>query len=284
MDQDKDSWQSSMTGKSSPIFVLLSHDVDWGKDGAPIPHILARKERFDESVLKNLDKVNPYQNISEILEIEDNFGLKSTFFFRTYVKDSNHPPPPYDLNEYKSDIRSMLSKGWEVGLHSDFISHDSLERLEKEKKELERVAVIKIFGNRVHYTLKQSILFRNLKQLGFKYDSSVKHQRERISQKDFGYFLEEELIIFPITIMDSLIFTYNVKTEADVLKIIRHAIDTCEKMSRKDKIVTLIWHDCSLKMKYGRKYSEVLEYLVSRNNISVKRGMDLVNMIENGEI
>jgi len=178
----------------------------------------------------------------------------------------------------------MLSKGWEVGLHSDFISHNNLERLEQEKKELEAVAGTKIFGNRVHYTLKNSPIFGNLKKLGFKYDSSVKHQREKISEKDFGYFLKEGIIVFPITIMDALIFTYNVKTEVDVLKIIKYTINTCERMPRRDKIITLIWHDCSLKMKFGRKYPEVLGYLVSRKNLHVKRGIDLANMIENGEI
>jgi peptidoglycan/xylan/chitin deacetylase (PgdA/CDA1 family) len=276
-----------MTRKSSPIFVLLSHDVEWGKGGAPISHILARKERFDGSILKNLDKINPYQNISEILEIEDSLGLKSTFFFRTRVRESQHPPPPYDLNEYKSDIRSMLSRGWEVGLHSDFVSHNNLERLKKEKEELEVIAGTKIFGNRVHYTIgnaRHTPLFQNLKKLGFKYDSSVKYQREKISEKDFGHFLREGIIVFPITIMDALIFYYNVKTEADVLRIIKYAINTCEKMRRKDKIVTLIWHVHSLKMKYGRKYSEVLEYMVSRKNLYIKRGVDLANMIENEEI
>ena len=273
-----------MTGESSRIFVFLSHDVDWGRGGPPTHHILARKERFSESVLKNLDKTNPYPNIPEILELEDSLGIRSTFFFRTHVRDSKHPPPPYDLSEYKSDIRSMLSEGWEVGLHSDSISSNSLENLEKEKNELEAVAGTKVFGNRVHYTLNNSILFRNLRKLGFKYDSSVKHQRETISPKDFGYFLREGLIVFPITIMDSLIFTYNVETEADVLKIIRHAVDTCEKLRTKDKIVTLIWHDCSLKMRFGRKYPQVLAYLASMKNLSVRRGIDLATMIEKGEI
>jgi len=273
-----------MTEEDSPVFVLLSHDVDWGRSGPPASHILARKERFDKGVLKDLGRINPYQNISEILELEDGLDVRSTFFFRTHVRDSKHPPPPYDLSEYKSDIRSMLSEGWEVGLHSDLVSSKSLQRLENEKNELEAVSGVRVFGNRVHYTLKESVLFQNLKKLGFKYDSSVKHQRERITRKDFGYLRKDELIVFPITIMDSLIFTYNVKTEPDVIKIIRHTVDTCEKTLKKGKIMTLIWHDCSLKMKFGRKYAQVLDYLVSKKNLSVKRGIDLALMIEKGEI
>jgi hypothetical protein len=37
-------------------------------------------------------------------------------------------------------------------------------------------------------------------------------------------------------------------------------------------------------MKFGRKYPDVLAYLASRRQVQVKRGIDLANMIENGEI
>jgi len=277
-----------MMERNSSIFLLLSHDVDWGKAGAPVSHILARKDRFDQSVLKILGEANPYQNIPEVVELEEKFGFKSTFFFRTHVKDSKQPPPAYDLNEYRSDIRSMISGGWEVGLHSDFLSHNRLGLLEIEKKELEEIAGTKVFGNRVHYTLQSAELLQNLKKLGFKYDSSVKHQRERISEDDFGYSLSEGIIEFPITLMEALVFqyrsNYGVKAEADVVKIVKKTLDTCERMNKGSRIVTLIWHDSSLKMKYGRKYSDVLKYLASRKQLQVKRGIDLVNMIEKGEM
>jgi peptidoglycan/xylan/chitin deacetylase (PgdA/CDA1 family) len=277
-----------MNGENVPIFVLLSHDVDWGKSGPPISHILARKERFDENVIRNLDKANPYNNIPEMLELEEHYGLRSTFFFRTFVRNSEQPPPPYDPNEYRSEIRSMLSGGWEVGLHSDFLSHNKLGRLEAEKKELEAVSGTDILGNRVHYTLESVELLRNLKKLGFKYDSSAKCNREAISEKDFGYSSEGGVIVFPITIMEALLFqyriAYGISSEADVQKAVKRILDMCEKMDKRPNIVTLIWHDSSLKMKYGRMYSEVLKYLVSRRQVQVKRGIDLVNMIENGEI
>jgi peptidoglycan/xylan/chitin deacetylase (PgdA/CDA1 family) len=260
--------------------------VEWGKEGAPLSHILARKERFDSTTLQNLERKNPYQNISEVLEIEKKLGIKSTFFFRTYVEGSQHPPPPYDLTEYKQDIRHMISNGWEIALHADMTSHNNLESLEREKTNLEKIAGTKIFGNRVHYTVGNTLdtpLFRNLSRLGFKYDSSVKCKREEISKEDFGYFIKEGITVFPITIMDALIFYYNVKTEVEVLKMIKHAIGMCRRFSRKNKIVTIDWHDCSLKMKYGRKYPEVLKYLTSQRDVRIKRGIDLANMIEKGE-
>ncbi|MEM4704309.1 MAG: hypothetical protein QXJ02_04500 [Candidatus Bathyarchaeia archaeon] len=249
-------------------------------------HVLARKDRFDSAVLRDLEKKNPYQNVSEVLEIEERLGVKSTFFFRTFVKYSQHPPPPYDLSEYRRDIKCMVSGGWEVALHADKISCEALGLLKKEKAELEKVAGVKVYGNRVHYTLGNALdtaLFRNLRLLGFKYDSSVKHDREKFSE-DFGYFVKDECIVFPITLMDALIFHYNVRSELEVLKTVKRAVNMCRSLKGTKKILTIDWHDCSLKMKYGRKYGEVLAYLVSQKDIAIKRGIELANMIEKGEM
>ena len=40
-------------------YVFLGHDVDWRKQGASLEHIMARKERFEPSVLEECDKKNP---------------------------------------------------------------------------------------------------------------------------------------------------------------------------------------------------------------------------------
>jgi peptidoglycan/xylan/chitin deacetylase (PgdA/CDA1 family) len=273
-----------MTRKSPQIYVFLSHDVDWGKEGASRSHILAREDRFDEAILNDLDKKNPYQNVSEILEIEDNYSVRSTFFFRA-CNESLHPPPPYNLNDYKSDIRSMVSGGWDVGLHSDFLSHDNLERLEREKKWLEDVSKACILGNRTHYTIQEKqhgSLLRNLKELGFRYDTSVIFDRERLTRRDFGFYRYNGVNVFPITLMDALIF-HKIENEVEVVKKVKHAVEMCEQLSSK-RVITIIWHNCSLKMKFGRKYRDVLEYLVSRSNVLVKTGIELSGMIDGGEI
>jgi peptidoglycan/xylan/chitin deacetylase (PgdA/CDA1 family) len=265
-------------------FVFLSHDVDWGRKGASLDHILARKDRFDEETLRNLSRKNPYQNIAEVLDVEDKCGIRSTFFFRTYVSDSSCPPASYDVGEYTADIRSMISGGWEIGLHSDPNSSTDLARLEKEKKELERVAGIRVLGNRVHGTLDDARLYPNLKRLNFVYDSSVKHRREAIVEEDFGYVRRDGLIVFPITFMDALVFAHLAKTEADVLKVVKRTLRIAEELGKGAALVTLLWHDCDLKMRFGRKYREVLEYLISLRSVSVKRGTDLVKMIKAGEL
>ncbi|HEU5220538.1 MAG TPA: hypothetical protein VFU58_00595, partial [Candidatus Nitrosotalea sp.] len=60
-------------------YIFLSHDVDWRRQGAPIEHILARKDRFDDEAIQNIHIKNPYYNIPEIMSLEEKFGVRTTF-------------------------------------------------------------------------------------------------------------------------------------------------------------------------------------------------------------
>jgi len=252
--------------------LFLSHDVDWEKQGAPISHILARKERFSEETLNRLKEKNPYQNVAEMMEIEEEVGVRSTFFFRTKV-DEESRPPSYNPQDYKHEIRSMVAGGWEIGLHSDQTSCYDISRLKKEKRELEAVARTQIVGNRVHGTLNDVRIYPTLKKLKFIYDSSVKFCREKIVEDDFGFFKCADVFVFPITFMEALVFAYHTQTEINVLKIVKRMIRMC------NGLLTLIWHPCSLTMKFGRKYRTILEYLVSLRNVSILRGIDILGEI-----
>jgi peptidoglycan/xylan/chitin deacetylase (PgdA/CDA1 family) len=262
--------------------VFLSHDVDWGKKGAPIEHIMARKERFDEKTLRNVETKNPYYNFPEYMAIEETYGVRSTFFFRTYASSSVFPPAPYHVEDYKQEIEKLVRGGWEIGLHLDPSSHSDFSLVQKEKKTLEKITGTPIYGNRVHYTMNNDLLHLNLQKAGFKYDSSAKFSRERISEQDMGYFKKNHLIVFPITIMDAIAFKYLVQYEGDVVKLVEKVVAMCRKLSRKDKIITILWHDCSLKMLKGRRYAEVLSMLTAQKDIEIKRGIDLVKVIEEG--
>ena len=263
-----------------PIPVFLSHDVDWGKTGAPIPHILARRSRFDEAVINGMDEKNPYQNIPEIMEIEERHGLRSTFFFRTRM-DSKHPPPAYDLQEYRSEIRSMVSGGWEVGLHSDSLSIQHPLSLVEEKKALEEISGTTILENRTHYTVgvdHQDLLISNLKLAGFRYDSSIKYCRDRVTERDCLGFEREGVGVFPISVMDALIFT-GLVDEGDVLRTVQQAVNLCKGLPSR-RVLTILWHNCSLKMRVGRRYSEVVEYLASNEDVTVNMGEGLLDMFD----
>jgi len=218
------------------------------------------------------------------MEIEERLGVRSTFFFRTFVEESVSPPPSYCVEEYEDEIRVLLHGGWEIGLHLDPLSYGSIDMIQSERKALESVAGVQIHGNRVHYTTNDDVLYQNLQKLSFKYDSSVKFSREKLIEADFGHFRRGNLIVFPITIMDALAFHYIIRDEGEVVNLFRHAVDKCRKLPEENRIMTVIWHDCSLKMKKGRRYPDALEYLTSQRDVEVKRGIDLYESIEKGTL
>jgi peptidoglycan/xylan/chitin deacetylase (PgdA/CDA1 family) len=94
------------------LYIFLSHDVDWRKQGPEKEHIFARKDRFESSVFERVDKENLYYNFVEIMDLEEKFGVRSTFFFRTYYENGNYL-------DYEEEITSLLNGKWEIGLHTD---------------------------------------------------------------------------------------------------------------------------------------------------------------------
>ena len=125
-------------------YVFLSHDVDWRKQGPSSEHILARKDRFDLELFNKTPIEKMYYNFPEFIEIEEKFNTKSTFFFRTIYENGN-------IFDYEDEIRLLNKGGWEIGLHLDPSSVDSIEKIRKEKKIIEEVSHSKIRGNRVHF-------------------------------------------------------------------------------------------------------------------------------------
>lgn len=255
---------------SSLQYIFLSHDVDWRKEGPPIEHILERKERFDKITIDNLRSRNPYYNIPDYMAIEDKYGVKSTFFFRTIYEGGS-------LNDYEDDIHSLIKGGWEIGLHSDPKSVNSLEKLGSEKKQLELITKHPITANRVHYLSNDSRLASKLQSLGFVYDSSVKKFKDRITKDDLGFYKVGNLIQFPISLMDAYLFTYMKINESQLVALFEKTLDQCKKM--KKDIVTVIWHENVLKMTGGRMYPSILQYLTSRDDVTICRGIDLAKMI-----
>jgi len=255
-------------------YIFLSHDVDWRRQGAPIEHILARKDRFDDDAIRDVHIKNPYYNIPDIMSLEEKFGIKTTFFFRTIYENG-------DYLDYEDDIQSLIKGGWEIGLHSDPSSVESMDKLKDEKMLLENLTRQKILANRVHYLKSNSELPCKLQSLGFVYDSSIKKFRDTIETDDMNYYKIGKLVEFPITLMDAYLFTYMKIEENDV-------IDTFDRMLKMGKrasldndfnIISVLWHDNVLKMKGGRMYAKILEYLVSQENVKIVRGIDLAEIV-----
>lgn len=228
--------------------------------------------RFDEETISNASRINPYYNIPNYMEIEERFGLRSTFFFRTIYENGI-------FLDYEDDIRSLIDGGWEVGLHSDPSAIDAKSKILKEKEKLEEISKQKIKANRVHYLKFRQDLPTKLRELGFVYDSSVRTSKHLIQSDDFGYYRIDGFLEFPITIMDAYLFTYMNITEEDILPTFQRTIQQGRDLNFDFNVITVIWHDNVLKMKGGRMYRRIIEYIASQTDLKVFRGIDLANYI-----
>ena len=256
-------------------YIFLSHDVDWRKQGPEPEHIIERKERFDPQLFEKTPLDKMYYNFPEFIEIEEKFGTKSTFFFRTMYENGNF----YD---YENEINLLNKQGWELGLHLDPSSVNNLEEIRKEKKILEDILNDKILGNRVHFLKTSDQLQSKLKELDFVYDSSIKQTKDHYKD-DLGYFVKNEIIEFPITIMDAYLFTYMKIKEEKIVSIVDETLKYARE-NNEDNIISILWHDNVLKMKGGRAYPKILEFLSTQEDVVMCNGIELVNKIKKNNL
>ena len=249
-------------------YIFLSHDVDWRRQGPPIEHELARRDRFDPEIFEKTKPENLYRNIPEYIELEEKFGIRSTFFFRTWYEDGN-------VDDYEDDIQTLQKGGWEVGLHTDPQSVNSIEKIKQEKDKLESLTKKPIVGNRVHFLNYNSELPMKLKELDFLYDSSLRNSKDRIDEKEMGYSKINQLIEFPVTLMDAYLFTYMRIKESKIIPEFKKTLELGRNFSD-ENVISVIWHDNVLKMKGGRMYEKILEFLTSQEDVKILPGIDVV--------
>ena len=253
-------------------YIFLSHDVDWRLQGPPIEHILERKDRFEQELFKNTKPENLYRNIPEYMEIEEKFDVRSTFFFRTFYENGN-------VLDYEDDIKQLQKLDWEIGLHTNPSSINDLDKIRLEKEKLESISGKQIIGNRVHYLNYNSELPEKLEKLGFSYDSSLRHSKNIIDEKEMGYSRINGIIEFPVTLMDAYLFTHMKIQEDGIIPEFQKTLDLGRSLSE-NNVISVIWHENVLKMKGGRVYKQILEFLTSQDDVEIKRGIDLVKILK----
>jgi len=253
-------------------YIFLSHDVDWRKQGPPLEHILSRKDRFEPELFEKTKPEDLYRNIPEYMEIEEKFDIRSTFFFRTFYENG-------DVLDYEDDIKQLQKSNWEIGLHTDPSSVNDLDKIHLEKEKLESITGKQIIGNRVHLLNYNLGLPNKLEKLGFIYDSSLRHSKDRIDEKEMGYSRIRGIIEFPVTLMDAYLFTYMKIREEKIISEFQKTLDLGRSLSE-NNVISVIWHDNVLKMKGGRMYKQILEFLTSQDDVEIKRGIDLVKILK----
>ena len=79
--------------------------------------------------------------------------------------------------------------------------------------------------------------------------------------------------------MDAYLFTYMHLSEDKILNIIRQTLDLGRKMNHFLNVITIVWHSNVLKMKGGRKYCDILEYLFNQDDVKIVKGIELAGIL-----
>ena len=261
--------------------VALTHDVDrirktYQYVTYPIKSLY--KLNFEEFLYQSssLFRKNPYWCFAKIIEIENEYKVKSTFFFLNEpIKFNLYKPSNWSLSlgRYKFSnfrlqniIRFLDLNGWEIGLHGSYLSFNDLKLIKLEKFLLEKIIQHKINGIRQHYLNLSTKTWEYQKNAGFLYDSSFGYTNEiGFKDKKFSPFfpLDNKFTVFPQIIMDSCYM--NTKNRRKELSRI---LDLSEE---KDSILVINWHQRSFNSKefpgYTKQYGFIIEECIKRNAI-----------------
>jgi peptidoglycan/xylan/chitin deacetylase (PgdA/CDA1 family) len=254
--------------------VALTHDIDCSRmeksyalrsvmKALRLGRFSDANRRFAGIFIKSFD---PFINFKRIMDIEAQFGAKSTFFFLINKKDL---AGGNDLDELIDEMNFIVDNGWEIGLHTGYFSYDNPFKISNEKKILENALGFSIKGVRNHF-LRFSVprTWEVLSQF-FKYDSTYGYAdhvgfRNGMCHPFKPCTLDGKVINIweiPLTIMDTTLLKYMDADAREALEWIKLLI---KKVKRVRGIITLLWHNITLDEliygNYAKLYKALLRY------------------------
>jgi peptidoglycan/xylan/chitin deacetylase (PgdA/CDA1 family) len=230
--------------------VCLTHDVDRIKK--TYQYITKSGKGNRRGIRQIFEFENPYWCFPIIMDIEDKFEVRSTFFFLQESKKINLLKPKdwalsvgkYKFNNKKVyEIIQILNRnGWEIGLHGSYESCKHEDLLKEEKTDLEQVLGTAVMGIRQHYLhLEIPKTWRIQQKVGFLYDASFGF-RDRIGFREERYLpfhpFDNSFLEIPLALMDGALFSNYGNEDA----VWRECLDLIITAERQRGLLTVLWH------------------------------------------
>jgi hypothetical protein len=240
---------------AAPFAVCLTHDVD--NITRSRGHVWKTRSRFalPDLIKGLLGFGHIYDNVEMIASREGAYGFHSSFYFL-----SSH----YPLADVKRESDRVRAPGWEVGLHGDFGTHDSQEKMDLAISRFWKGMGFRPAGLREHFLkFDFSKSWAIMEKAGFDYDSSVgstNHLGFRIGLAAPFHPPDEswspmKILELPLSLMDTTIWGYLKRGEedgfSDSMKLMKAVEDV-------EGLFTLLWHQEAVRMKGGRTYWRLL--------------------------
>lgn len=240
----------------------ITHDVD--NIHRPMTHILRHANRFSFSdiVLALLGLRSLYSNIDLIADLETKQGLRLSFYFLS---------GNYDLSALARTARRLTQSGWEVGLHGDFGTHESAQAMEDAVTRFSSAFGSRPVGLREHYLkFDYGKTWEIAQSSGFIYDSTVGNS-DRLGFRlglctpfhpPDSEWRQMKVVELPLVLMDTTLWGYLKRSEGegeqDFLSLLDRVVEV-------NGLMTLLWHQESVRMKGGRIYPRLLAALAGRD-------------------
>jgi len=257
---------------AAPLAVCLTHDVD--NIQRPKEHILKVRDRFSPADFRKAQRglISLYDNIDLIREREGAEGFRSSF----YLMSAEYP-----LEKVRAAARRLHTKGWEVGLHGDFGTHDSEVEMEKAVERLTTGVGVHPRGVREHYLrFDFGKSWSIMESAGFDYDTTV-GTNDRLGFKlglATPFHPPDEawrplhLLELPLSLMDTTLWGYLKRTEEEGMRDVTKSMRSVEGV---EGLFTLLWHQEAVRMKGGRIYWKLLKGLGRRKGVFVGSGAEM---------
>jgi peptidoglycan/xylan/chitin deacetylase (PgdA/CDA1 family) len=274
--------------------VALSHDVDRIKKHYqyftyPIKALLKGDVKTALYHYASCFYPEPYWNFPDIIKIEEDFGVRSTFFILDETlpfKLFNKRNWQLSLGRYKisnkklqETVKFLDKNGWEIGVHGSYLSYQNEALLKKEKQNIENIVGHEIVGSRQHYLNWDENTWNIQRACGFKYDSTwglnnaigFKENKIRPFKPYQDYFTE-----IPLIVMDTEYIPTKNRWEK--------TLELMDILEENDGIFVINWHQRAFNEKelpeYRSSYIKIIEECKRRNAHFATMG-EIYNDLEN---
>lgn len=261
---------------SAPFAVCLTHDIDNVYQSIPYKGFSALRYLTHGDVTESLNRIRwmrskslPLCNFSEIMDIEEKFDARSTFFFM--AESPKEQGYSYDIEVFEPDIGEIIDRGWEVGLHGGHTTYNNGQEMQKKKERLEKVTHKPVLGYRNHFLrFRVPDTWEHLCSAGFQYDSTLGYPdcvgfRNGMCHPYLPYNLtlqhQINVIEIPLTIMDGTLDQYRKFQSHMAWDITTKLIDTVEECHG---CITFLWHNTYYFNEQKKFYERILNYCADR--------------------
>ncbi len=234
--------------------------------------LLPFKTLYQYIDIKRENQKDPYDTFDEIMDISDEFNLKSHFFFMsggTTTKYDNR----YGIKEphVQKSIHNIKKRGHIVGIHPSYNAYNDAEQFELEKSSLEEVNQAPIDCGREHYLrfevphtwqlwedngLKWCSNLAYPKKSGFRTGSCYPYRPFNILSREMLTITEHPLIMMEAT------FIEEGKTPQKVTQMVDYYLKCVQKYNGE---FVLLWHNASFNQHTLKAYTPIYKETLKKS-------------------